>query len=578
MGKFLFLLVFFGSICYSCLAQTLSSSGSTRFNGDGTIVLRGTIILPVGMIKHGYVAIVNGRIASVSEVQPDLPGAINLNTHGIILPGFVDIHNHLRSNIMPRWKPGRLYTNRYEWRADPEFLRMVNEPISRLGSSHFCDMNKWGELRALVGGTTSVMTTHPQPCIHGMVRNLDYNSGFYGTTELNREHVFNVLDLPPPSAPSERAGFVGAAQFFIANPFYEALLIHLAEGTDAASREEFSFVQSQSLLNPKGVVIHGIPLESADFRAMALQGTALVWSPRSNLELYGQTVNLHAALDAGVELALAPDWAITGSSNILNELKVADRWNKERLGGRLTDRQLVDMVTSVPAHIAGVDDHVGAVSAGLRADILVLKGDHNNPCRAVIDATVADVELVFINGVPIYGDRIAMEHFWERPELEVIELAGTTKTLATPAADVLVTDIETRLMLALEAEGSTLAALAEPDNFILPGSAVAGVNIIINPATIAMDPGRREEITYPGTLTITALPNPSRQTFVIRTQSNSNGLLQLRVMDVLGRVVETRTGIAPNLSLHLGNNFRPGIYFVEVAQGSKRQMLKLIRQ
>jgi cytosine/adenosine deaminase-related metal-dependent hydrolase len=107
-----------------------------------------------------------------------------------------------------------------------------------------------------------------------------------------------------------------AKNFFIGNPFYEALLIHLAEGTDALSLEEFTFMQSQSLLNPKGVVIHGIPLRPTDFQAMSLHGTSLVWSPRSNLELYGATADINAALDAGVEIALAPDWAVTGSSNM----------------------------------------------------------------------------------------------------------------------------------------------------------------------------------------------------------------------------------------------------------------------
>src|SRR5678816_3531559 len=176
------------------------------------------------------------------------------------------------------------------------------------------------------------MTTHAQPCINGLVRNLDLNSGFYGTTELDREHIYNVLDLPPASDPAARAAFAGAASYFIGNPFYEALFIHLAEGTDAAAEDEFTFVQSQSLLNPKGVVIHGIPLSATDFQAMAFNGTALVWSPRSNLELYGHTANLLAALDARVEIALAPDWAVTGSSNMLDELKVAAQWNREQLG------------------------------------------------------------------------------------------------------------------------------------------------------------------------------------------------------------------------------------------------------
>src|SRR5215471_6505956 len=81
------------------------SHGNFRNNTTAPIVLRGTIILPAGVLKHGYVAIVNGRIASVSEKQPDIPGAVNLNTHGIILPGFVDVHNHITSNIIPRWRP-----------------------------------------------------------------------------------------------------------------------------------------------------------------------------------------------------------------------------------------------------------------------------------------------------------------------------------------------------------------------------------------------------------------------------------------------------------------------------------------
>jgi cytosine/adenosine deaminase-related metal-dependent hydrolase len=94
----------------------------------------------------------------------------------------------------------------------------------------------------------------------------------------------------------------------------------------------------------------------------------------------------------------------TGSSNILSELKVAAQWNRKQLGRRLTDRKLVDMVTSIPAHIAGVEDLVGSISAGLRADIVVINGDQKNPYGAVIEASAANVDLVFIEGVPIYGE------------------------------------------------------------------------------------------------------------------------------------------------------------------------------
>jgi 5-methylthioadenosine/S-adenosylhomocysteine deaminase len=567
MRKSLFLFVMLSANYISGFTQTAAGYGTP-------IILRGTIILPGGVMPHGYVGIVNGLIVSVSENSPDLPNAVSVNTHGIILPGFVDAHNHLRSNVVPRWKPNRVYSNRYEWRQDPEFLRLVNGPISHVGSTHFCDMNKWGELRALAGGTTAVMTTQQESCIYGMVRNLDYNSGFYGTTQLNLEHTYNVLDLPPASDPAARAFFVFVAtHLFIPDPFYESLLIHLAEGTDAFSLEEFTFMQSQSLLNSKGVVIHGIPLRPADFQAMSQHGTSLVWSPRSNLELYGATADINAALNAGVEIAVAPDWAVTGSSNMLNELKVAALWNRERLGGRITDKQLVDMATSVPAHIAGIDDEVGSIKVGLRADLVVINGDHNNPYRSVIDATAAKVDLVFINGVPLYGDRIFMKHFWDESELEEIVSPEATKTLATPAVNFLVSDVEDRLQLALQAEGSSLAPLTEANDFVLPsltsarvpGYAIAANNI-------------KEGKNQANKLSITALPNPSKNYFTLNLQSKSKEMFQLRVLDVSGRIVETRNGIVANITFRIGNDFQPGIYLVEVTQGKQQQILKLIKQ
>jgi 5-methylthioadenosine/S-adenosylhomocysteine deaminase len=441
---------------------------ATPAGPGGRLVLRGTVVTPDGVIEHGYVAVADGRIVAVSDRRPPLDGARTVDTEGILVPGFVDVHNHIPWHVLPQWSPGRTFTNREQWWAEPEYLRLVEGPFDRLAGTHLCDMNAWGELRALVGGTTSSMTTRSAPCIRGLVRNLDYHSGFYGTTELDREHVFNVLALPPAGDPAARAAFVGAARFFIANPFYEALVMHLAEGTDAAAAEEFAFVRTQALLNPKGVIVHGIPLGPDDFRAMAAAGTALVWSPRSNLALYGTTADVGAALDAGVEVALAPDWAVTGSGTMLDELAVAARWNRDHLGGRLTDRQLVAMVTSVPARLAGVDDEVGAIRVGLRADLLVIGGGHlggdegDDPHRAVVAATTEDVALVLVGGVPLYGDRTMMQRVWAPADLETVPGVGSRKALATPAAGVVLSTLAARLQAALRAEGTSLAPLIEP--------------------------------------------------------------------------------------------------------------------
>ena len=194
---------------------------------------------------------------------------------------------------------------------------------------------------------------------------------------------------------------------------------------------------------------------------MAAAGTSLVWSPVSNVNLYGQTADINAALDAGVRIALAPDWAISGSSNILDELHFADQWNRDHLGGRLSDRRLVDMVTSTPAAMAGIDDEVGAIRAGLRADLVIINGNPNNALRAVIEAGPADVQLVLIEGVPLYGDRSFMQRFWARGDLEEIDLPGGPKVLASGSAGFVFDDVVRRLVPALAGQGTSLAPLVE---------------------------------------------------------------------------------------------------------------------
>jgi hypothetical protein len=164
-----------------------------------------------------------------------------------------------------------------------------------------------------------------------------------------------------------------------------------------------------------------------------------------------------------------------------------------------------------------------------------------------------------------------MKHFWDESELEEIVSPEATKTLATPAANFLVSDVKNRLQLALQEEGSSLAPLTEANDFVLP--ALTGV-----PGQGATASNMKEEKNHADKLTMIALPNPSRNYFTLKIQSNSKESFQLRVLDVSGRIVEKRNGMAASTTFHIGSNFQAGIYLVEVTQGKQRQILKLIKQ
>jgi uncharacterized lipoprotein YddW (UPF0748 family) len=93
--------------------------------------------------------------------------------------------------------------------------------------------------------------------------------------------------------------------------------------------------------------------------------------------------------------------------------------------------------------------------------------------------------------------------------------------------------------------------------------------------TSSRPPAEKEGVL--SVLSVKATPNPSRSQFVITTSGTSEQPVNLRVMDNLGRVIETKNSVA-NSVITIGKNWRAGIYFIELSQGGKKQTLKLIKR
>ncbi len=97
-------------------------------------------------------------------------------------------------------------------------------------------------------------------------------------------------------------------------------------------------------------------------------------------------------------------------------------------------------------------------------------------------------------------------------------------------------------------------------------------------AIIAPNTNESLQLDLEDKLTIEVLPNPSKGQFVLRTYSRLQQMLTIRVLDNLGRLVEVRNSVSANATFYLGDRYLPGVYYVEVAQGSERRMVKLIKQ
>ncbi len=83
--------------------------------------------------------------------------------------------------------------------------------------------------------------------------------------------------------------------------------------------------------------------------------------------------------------------------------------------------------------------------------------------------------------------------------------------------------------------------------------------------------------THGDGLAVTALPNPTFHQFVVVMASKDPQPIMLRVYNNSGALVETRNNITPNSTILLGGSYNAGIYYLEIIQGNKRQILKVMK-
>jgi 5-methylthioadenosine/S-adenosylhomocysteine deaminase len=353
------------------------------------------------VVEDGVVYVKGGTIAAVQKASAPPPSGFEqvdvADTRGTIYPGLIDLHDHMSYNALQLWDVPKLYTNRDQWAQGDTYRKLITGPMKVLAHTpkYVPAIVRYVECKCLVGGTTTSQ---------GIAL-----SSFAGIQRFYKGVVRNVEqtdedDLPEAATHIADVEAKDREKFLKRLKSLDCLLLHLSEGTDEAAREHFL-----ALKGPDGkwavtdslAGIHCVALQKQDFEVLA-KAAGMVWSPLSNLLLYGKTADVTEAREAGVLTALGPDWSPSGSKNLLGELKFA-RLVDRTDGSGLSDYDVLALATRNAAKIIGWDKVLGTVEAGKRADLLVVSGDTGDAHAHLFTRGEHDVELVVINGVPRYG-------------------------------------------------------------------------------------------------------------------------------------------------------------------------------
>ncbi len=334
------------------------------------------------------------------------PGPADINLNGfLVLPGFVNAHDHLQFALYPRMG-NPPYRNYIEW-GDDIHRRFASE-IARQHAIPKAVRLWWGGIRNLLGGVTTV-------CHHDPL-----------WPELQKED-FPVRVVREYGWCHSLALGGDLREAYDATPVSRPFIVHACEGIDKQAREELWGLERLGVLDDCTVLVHGLAMNREGFDLIRERGTSLIACPTSNRFLYREVPDPFL-LSRIEKLAIGSDSSLTAEGDLLDEVSFATRI----LG--IPASAAYHMVTTAAAAILRLGDTQGSIKEFGVADLIAVRDTGRDPADRLDTLSMKDVELVMVGGRVHLAAEAMLERlpFAVRHGLEPLSVDGAVRWLRAP--------------------------------------------------------------------------------------------------------------------------------------------------
>ena len=439
-------------------------SGNFDLFNPGAVAVRGGSIEAVGLADQIVAVYTAAEVVDCSGCAV-IPGLINAHTHApmTLLRGLAD---DLRLDV---WLMGYMMPVEQEF-VRPRFCwlgtQLACAEMIRSGTTCFADMYYYEEAVADATAQAGVravcaetMLKFPTPDAHS------YDEGLQRARDFVQRWKGHQLITPAvgPHAPYTTTAELLRSCAQLALEFDVPLHIHIAETAQEVEdhRAEYGmpmvpWVKKQNVFEAKVTAAHCVHLDEGEMHTLLHHGVGVVHNPASNLKLASGIAPVTRMLELGLNVGIGTDGP---ASN--NDL---DMWEEMRLAALLAKgvtadptalpaRQALAMATIGGARALHIDEFVGSLEAGKRADIVVvdLRNVHTSP-KFTRDPEALYAQLVYaVKGSDVRD--VMCEGKWLMRERQLLTL--DEQALAAEAADV-AREIDTFL---IQREESVLSKL-----------------------------------------------------------------------------------------------------------------------
>lgn len=346
-----------------------------------------TLVTPDRTDGQGSVKIVRDTIAGLGrQAKFD----ISCPRPAYCYPGLINVHDHLRGNYLPRIgpPPGKYYLNWSYWENDLRAAQVIAEERAKIPVEN---MYRLSAYKNLFSGVTTVNDHFPH----------EFNEPFIPLLPIR---VMNAYTLAHECSSFDLKWGDGIEiEHQRALKRNHPFITHLEEGFDEESQRGIEILEELGCLDEHDLFVHCIGFTDTDIRKCRKAGASVSWCPASNLLMFNLTCKIRKMLQQGVNVCLGTDSTATGSVNLLEEMRFARLTYRRLYGEDLEPEKIVRMVTVNPARAFRMQAKIGRIAEGMLADLLVVRPSQEDPYEALLAVQIQDIELLLLEGTPVFG-------------------------------------------------------------------------------------------------------------------------------------------------------------------------------
>ena len=368
------------------------------------LITGGTVVTMAGPnIERGSVVVRDGEIIDVGpsgEIDRKYSAKQTIRAGGhAVTPGFVNAHTHAPMVLfrgiaddrdLMDWLTNYIFPAEAK-NVDRDFVkwgtRLAAAEMIRSGTTTFADMyyfeadiareTKAAGLRAVLANT---FIDFPAPDNETWDAAVAYMRDFAKQWKGDRLITPALAPHAPYTVSTDHLKEVRALGTELGLP----ILIHVSETKDELRQvaEKYdgmtpgAYLDSIGFLGDDVVAAHGVHLTPEELRIFAEKKTGVAHCPESNQMLASGVAPVVEMLEAGMEVGLGTDGPAGSNNNLdmVEEMASAARLQKVMRNDpkAISARDVLRLATIGGAEVLGLDDKIGTLERGKRADIAII--------------------------------------------------------------------------------------------------------------------------------------------------------------------------------------------------------------